>query len=241
MTFRRIIPAFLGLLLFLGGILVSLTLSGNLLWGEMEARLYVQQSGVEGLKIGCPLMIAPWETATVSTIITNTLTDKDTKPQVNAFISTVREARVDTKTLMLAPLESQPLQWTVDRSDVVFDRLILVNILQRPYDDLVSRQGACSILIFSLFGLNGGQSLGALVAMGVSASLIGAGLLFYLYHPFTDFTKKAAQMNAVFLCMVLAGLFSALPRLWGLTILLDGLALLTFTVIVTETVLFPQK
>jgi hypothetical protein len=138
-------------------------------------------------------------------------------------------------------LESQSLQWTADRSDVVFDRFILVNILQRPYDDLASRQGACSILVFSPFGLSGAQTLVLFVTAGVLGTLLGAGLLFYLFQPLTDFTKKAVQMNAVFLFLVLMGLFSALLRLWGLTVFLDGIALLTLTVIITETLIFPQK
>src|SRR5687768_11089754 len=181
MNLKRILFTICGVFLFISGIAINLVLSGNFLWGEMEARLYVQQSGDRGLKIGCPLMIAPWETATISTTITNTLADKDTKPQVNAFISSAKDARMESKTLELAPLESRPVQWTVDGSDVVFGRLILVNILQRPYGDLVSRQGACSIQIFSLFGLSGSHTLNLLIAVGVLCSVLGAVLLIYLY------------------------------------------------------------
>jgi hypothetical protein len=238
---RRILFTVLGVFLFVSGLAMNLLLSGSLLWGEMEARLYTQRSEGQSLKIQCPLMIAPWETATISTVITNSLTDKDTKPQVNAYISSAEGTREESTTLELAPLESQPLQWTVDRSDVVFSRLILVNILQRPYDDLASRQGACSILMFSLFGLSGNQTLVSFVTAGVFGALLGAGLLFYLHPPLTDFRKNAVKMNAVFLCLVLMGLFTALLRLWGLTLFFDSVALILLTVIITETVLFPQK
>lgn len=215
-----------GILLYIIGVIISLSLSAVMMWGEMEARLYTQQSGDKHLKIACPLMIAPWESAAVSTIVTNTLRDQDTRPQVNAIISHEKEARVVTQTLELGPLDSRPLQWTVDASDIVFERLILVNILQRPYRDLPSRQGACSIVVFSLFGWSGMGTLYAMVAAGVVASLVGVGLLYSQYRPLTDFSKKIAALNAVFLVLVLMGLVSALTRLWGLTLLLDSAALL---------------
>lgn len=215
-----------GILLYIIGVIISLSLSAVMMWGEMEARLYTQQSGDKHLKIACPLMIAPWESAAVSTVVTNTLRDQDTRPQVNAIISREQEARVVTQTLELGPLDSRSLQWTVDASDIVFERLILVNILQRPYRDLPSRQGACSIVVFSLFGWSGMGTLYAMVAAGVAASLVGVGLLYSQYRPLTDFSKKIAALNAVFLVLVLMGLVSALTRLWGLTLLLDSAALL---------------
>lgn len=218
-----------GVLLYIIGVAVSLSLSAVMMWGEMEARLYTQQSGDKHLRIACPLMIAPWETAVISTMVTNTLRDQDTRPQVNAIISRGQEARVVTQTLELGPLDRRPLQWTADASDVVFERLILVNILQRPYRGLPSRQGACSIVVFSLFGLSGMGTLYATAAAGVVTSLLGASLLFSQHRPLTDFTKKIAQLNAVFLVLVLAGLVSALMRLWGLTLLLDSAALLVIT------------
>lgn len=215
-----------GILLYLIGVIISLSLSAVMMWGEMEARLYTQQSGDKHLKIACPLLIAPWESAVISTVVTNTLRDQDTRPQVNAIISHEKEARVVTQTLELGPFDSRSLQWTVDASDIVFERLILVNILQRPYRDLPSRQGACSIVVFSLFGWSGVVTLYAMVAAGVAASLAGAGLLYSRHRPLTDFTKKIAALNAVFLALVLMGLVSALLRLWGLTLLLDSAALL---------------
>lgn len=241
MNLKRILSTVIGIFLFVSGIIISLILSGNLLWGELEARLYTQQSGEANLDIQCPLMIAPKEVATISAVITNTLTYRDTKPQVNAYISNEEDVRVVSKTLELAPLESAPLQWTVDKSDVVFERLILINILQRPYGELISRQGTCSILLFNLFGLSGSQTLTMLVITSILCSLFGAGFLVFLNYPFTNFTKKVVQINTVFLCLVLAGLLNALLRFWGLTLVFDGVALLTFTVGITETFISPKK
>src|SRR5688572_4109042 len=188
----------LGIFFFIAGNLLNLFFSSNLLWGEMEALLFAPQTGEKGLGIACPLMIAPWESATVSTIVTNSTT-KNTKPQVNLFVSDNNDVRVESQTLELDSFDSQALQWSVDSSDIVFERLILVSVLQRQYRELESRQSACSIYVFSLFGMNGLNTLSTLIAVGVISSLLGIGLLFYLLHPFTEFTKKVIQVNTLFL------------------------------------------
>jgi hypothetical protein len=230
MNLKRLLPALMGILLFFGGIAISLSFSATLLWGELEARLYMQQSGDKTLKIECPLVMAAWETAEIKTIVTNSLTDKSTKPQVNAFISQARgkEARYVSDTLELAPLESRAMQWTVNSSDIIFDRLILVNILQRQYNKLPSSQGACSILVYSLFGLNGVNTLYVVVASGILASLLGAILSFFWLRPFSDTLKSFAQVSLLFFALSLLGLFVALFRLWGLTMIFDAAALLAF-------------
>jgi hypothetical protein len=227
---KRLFPALAGILLFFGGIAISLSFSATLLWGELEARLYTQQSGDKNLKIECPLVMAPWETAEIKTIVTNSLTDKNTKPQVNAFISQPQgqEARLVSETLELSPLESRAMQWTVNGADIIFDRLILVNILQRPYRDLPSHQGACSILVYSLFGLNGVNTLYAVVVSGILASLLGAILSFFWLRPFTGTLKSFAQVSILFFVLSLLGLFASVSRLWGLTMIFDAAALLAF-------------
>jgi hypothetical protein len=234
MKLKHVFSVVPGTLLVITGVTLSLVLSGNLLWGEMEARLHTQQSGEYGLDIECPLMIATEETGAIRTVVTNTLSDEDVKPQVNAFISHEKDARVVSHTLELGPGESQSLEWTVDQADIVFERLILVNILQRPYDDLPSRQGTCSILVFSLFGWNGRETINLLVAAAVGSMLLGAGTLAYVYRPSEDQGKKISQMGSVFLILVMAGLVTALARFWGLTLFFDAAALLTFAIGLTE-------
>jgi len=175
-------------------------------------------------------VMATRETAEIKTIVTNSLTDENTKPQVNAFISQARgnETRLVSETLELAPLESRAMQWTVNGSDIIFDRLVLVNILQRPYRDLPSHQGACSILVYSLFGLNGVNTLYVVVASSILASLLGAIYSFFWLRPFTGALKSFAQISILFFALSLLGLFAAVSRLWGLTMIFDAAALLAF-------------
>lgn len=230
----------IGFFLYLSGCFVNLFFSSNLLWGEMEARLYTPQTGMRTLDISCPLMIAPWETATISTIVTNTITE-ETKPQVNAFISNQGGTRVVSETVSLEPFESKSFEWAVDSSDIIFERLILVNILQRPYRDLESRQGTCSIYVYSLFGLDGLNTMILIVEVGVLTALLGAGLLVYLFRPFNELTKKLLQSNIVFLVFVFAGLLTALNRLWGLTLFFNSTALLIISVATVEIVFSSKK
>ena len=239
MNTKRNVLIGLGIFLFVSGNIVNLLFSSNLLWGEMEARLFTSQAGGKNLGISCPLIIAPWESADITTIVTNTTT-KATKPQVNLFVSDKNDARVESQTLELESFESQPMKWTVDSSDIVFERLILVSVLQRQYRELESRQSTCSIYVFSLFGMNGQGTLITILEIGVLTSLLGIGLLYYALHPFSAFAKKIIPLNILFLVIVLAGLFSALPRLWGLTLFFNATALLSVVVGYTE-ILFSKK
>ena len=240
MNLKRKFTTVLAIFLFAGGNILNLYVSSNLLWGEMEARLFTQQASDRQLDIDCPLMIAAWETATIRTVVTNDLPEQATKPQVNAFIATESEPRIETQTLELGALESQSLQWTVDNSDIVFDRLILVSILQRPYRDLESRQGSCSIYVFSLLDMNGSDTLASVITTGVLVSLLGIGALYYSLRPLSEFATKVIQVNGIFLFLVLAGLFSALPRMWGLTLIFNAAALLVITVASVE-IFFSRK
>lgn len=229
----------LGILLFAFGTISSLYFSSNLLWGEMEALLFTPQADAPSLDLSCPLMIAPTETATISTTISNT-TDQATKPQVNAFFSYQNDAQVDTQTLQLEAYSSQPLQWTVGSSNIVFDRLILFSVLQRQYKHLEAHQSQCSIYVFSLFGLSGQSSLITIFSSSIIISLLGLGLMYQYLKPFSEKTKRMMQVNLLFLVLVLLGVFSSLPRLWGLTLIFNASALLAIAVAYIE-ILFSKK
>ncbi len=241
MNLKRNLLIALAILLFAGGNILNLFVSSNFLWGEVEASLFTQQTGAKKLYIECPLVIAPWETATIRAVVTNNLPDQATKPQVNAFISLGNDARVESQTLELDAHESRSLQWTVDASDIVFERLILVSVLQRPYRDLESRQGTCSIYVFSLFGMDGHNTLTSLIIAGVLACLFGIGLLYYIFRPLSELMVKVIQVNLLFMLLALAGLFSALPRYWGLTLIFNAGALLVITVASVEIFFSPKK
>ena len=75
-----------GIVLFLAGVLLEITISGGIIWGDIETRLYTSQTGDGSLAMKCPLVISAHETATISTLITNSL-DEEVKPVIVTSIS----------------------------------------------------------------------------------------------------------------------------------------------------------
>lgn len=230
----------LGALLFLAGVLVGLSLSASYTWGESEARLYTSFNGETGMRLNCPLMLSPVESGTVSADIIN-LTDKDIKPVVFAEVSHGRIPRVLRETVFLGPGEAATIRWTVDSSDEIFGRLILVSIRQSRYSNNPSRLGSCGILLFSLFGLTGGQTLGLIMVISLLAMLSGGAVWLYARRPLNKLTTNFAQINAVLLGVTFFALVAIWPRWWGLTLVFDLLILLVIGVIITEFGLSSKK
>ena len=240
MNLRSLLILWLGGLLFLAGVLAGLSLSAVVVWGESEARIYTSYNAERRLKVQCPLMLSPVESATVSADIINP-TNEEIKPVILAEVSHTKIPRKVSKTLMLAPGGSETVQWTVDPSDVIFERLILVNILQSRYRDNPSRLGSCGIFIFSLFGLPGAQTFALVFAISLVAMLSGSALWLYASWPLNNLATNIAQPSVVLLVITILALLTTIPRLWGLTLILDALIVLIFGVIITEFGLFSQK
>jgi hypothetical protein len=237
---KRLGLSLLGMLIFMAGVLLELSLSGGVLWGEIEARVYTPQTGDLVLTVHCPLVLSPSESGTVSAAITNTL-DEETKPMVTAEISRVDGQQQLSQTLELAAHETQTVRWTVDSSDMLFGRLILVNIVQSRYADLPSSQGACGIFVMKLFNLNGFSSFGLLFLTSLLCTLLGAGVWLHANSPLNDFGRSTTQICGIMAGLATAGLLSALPRWWGLTLFLDSVTLIVMAVILTDFVLFPGR
>lgn len=236
----KLLLSLLGALLFLAGVLAGLLLSATVVWGESEARIYTSYNGERRLKVQCPLMLSPVESAAVSASIINS-SNEEIKPVVSVEVSQPKVPRKESRTLTLAPGGSEAVQWTVDPSDVIFERMILVNILQSQYRDNPSRLGSCGIFILSLFGLPGAQTFALAFAVSLVAMLSGAALWLYVRWPLNRLATNIAQISTVLFVITILALLTTIPRLWGLTLILDALILLIFGVIITEFGLFSQK
>lgn len=240
MKLRVLLKSWLGAMLFLAGVLIGLSLSAVYVWGESEARLYTSYNGENSMRLNCPLMLSPVESGTVSTDIIN-LTEGEIKPVVSAEVSHGKIPRFLSETVLLAPGESATVRWTVDSSDVIFERLILVSIRQSPYRDNPSRLGSCGILLYSLFGLTGAQTFGLVMAVSFLAMLSGGALWLYARLPLNKLTTNIAQISALLFGMNLFALLSILPRWWGFTLFFDLLLLLVLGILITEFGLFSKN
>lgn len=174
-------------------------------------------------------------------LISAILSNKEIKPIVSVEVRQPKIPRKASQTLTLVPGGAEVVQWIVDPSDVIFERLIPVNILQSPYRDNPSRLGPCGIFILNLFGLTGSQTFALVFAVSLIAMLSGGALWLYARWPLNRLGTNIAQLSTVLLVITILALLTTVPRLWGLTLILDTLILLIFGVIITEFGLFSQK
>jgi hypothetical protein len=226
-------------LLFLAGVLLQLSLSGGVVWEEVEANLYLSQTG-GGLALNCPIMMSPSERGLVTTTVLNTI-DVQVLPVVTAEISRSPGPQILTQTLTLDPHQTQFLQWPVDASDVIFGRLILVNVNQARYGDLDSRQGSCGIMVLNLFDLPGNASLILILISGFVFIFIGGFAWYRVHAPLDDLAEQTFKACALLSGVTTLGMLTALPRWWGVSLFLDVFALIMLSVIFTEFVLFPKR
>ena len=238
MKFRVLIGSVFSLLLFLGGVFLEMAISAGVLWGELEARLYISPSGNAGLSVKCPHILSFDETGTINASIVNTL-DQDVQPMVTAEISRNGGAQQISQTLTLAPHESKTIQWKVDASNILFGRLILVSILQGKYEDLPARQGYCGILFLNLFGMDGRETIVLLCSISFVLLILGAVIWMRGRLPLNPRNENIARAFGSLAILATIGLFTALLRWWGLIIILDAIALILVIVILTDVLFNP--
>lgn len=237
---KPLLLSWLGALLFLAGVFTGLVLSGAFAWGESEARIYSSFNGDSDLGLQCPLILSRAEKGVIKAEIVN-LTGEEIKPVVTVEISHGRVPREIQQTYPLHALKSQSVEWAVDSSDVIFERVILVNALQSRYSNNPSRSGACGILVFSLWGLTGIQTFGLLLAVSLILMISGGALWLNTRRPLDKFSGNIVQINSVLFALTILALLSTVVRWWGFALFFDALILLVMGVIFTEFILFSQK
>jgi len=233
MKYKTFAVSLTGIVLFLAGVLLEITISGGIIWGDIETRLYTSQTGDGSLAVKCPLVISAHETATVSTVITNSLAE-EVKPVIVTSISQTGSPEEFRETLVLAPHESKMLTRQADASNVVFGRLIFVNIDQRRFSDLSSRQGYCSIVLLSILGLRGWQALILLCLISLICLIAGSLIWLRNHAPINEQDRNIARPFISLVALSTLALIFAAIHWWGLVILLDGIALMLIGVIFTE-------
>jgi hypothetical protein len=221
----------LGLALFALGILTALSISLAVVWGEIEVRLDVPYQSTASLKTGCPLMLSPTETGKIEALIVN-VTEEKVQPTVLLDVNR-RQESASVRTVPLNPGEVQLIEWEIDGSNVIFERLILVNVFQSPYSDNLSRLGYCSIVSFSLFGLTGAQTLTLLVVFSLICILLGGGL-WLIVRKQSNSRPGITQPLIVLAVLTITALLASIVRWWGLTLLLVTLLVLLGGVLATE-------
>ena len=192
MKLRLFFLSLLAVLLFLAGIAMELLLSGTLVWAEVEAAVFGTQTTTGGLNLACPLMLSSSESGVVSTLIANSL-DQQVSPLVITEISRGGAPQSLSRTLLLDPHQDQTLQRPVNDSDLIFGRLILVNVVQFGYADLDPHRGFCGILVFDLFNLTGYELLILILVGGFLLILVGGLFWSRLHAPLNQLAEKTLE------------------------------------------------
>lgn len=225
--------------LFMLGVFIGLSLSAGILWGELEVRVDSPYPPSRIMRMKCPLLLSPTESAMVEAAITNS-TIEEVSPLVTQDLNRSSGSPETTQIVPLAPTATETLAWTIDSSHLMFNRLILVNIFQAPYKENPSRLGSCGILLFSLFGLSGAQTFGLLFASSLVGILVGYGLWVYARHYLNDWSN-ITQAGGLLGALTIAALLSSVVRWWGLILILDFLILLLASTLLTEFGLAPKE
>ena len=180
MKFKILVGSLGALALFLAGVFLAMVFSTGILWGEVETRMYTLKSDSLGLAVRCPLVLSAHETGTISTVISNSL-NEEVLPVVTAKFSREGVPQETSETLTLAPGASKAMTWHVDASNIIYGRLILVNVSQRNYRDLTARQGYCGILFLNMLGMSGSLILILICAVSLFC-MLGGGMLWLWLH-----------------------------------------------------------
>lgn len=239
---RYPVKQWLGILLFLSSITIGLSLAGIMTWGEMEANLAITLPDAKGLQLSCPLMLAYHETGTVQAIIVNE-TEKEVKPVVKAGFGQPDSLaqQIIEEAYILAPKKTQSVQYTIDSSQSAFGRIIPISIVQSRYSRNPPRWGACSVLLFSLFGMNGASSLTLIVVI----SLLLLATSIYLTYPILiargDTMKSLRQVGVLLAFLTIIALISALFRWWGLSIFIETISLIALGTFIIDSLFGQQK
>ncbi|HUH97642.1 MAG TPA: hypothetical protein VLZ89_09810 [Anaerolineales bacterium] len=229
----------LAVLLFAGGVLLQLALSGGMVWADVEAGVYGTQVAGGSLNLSCPLMLSSSEPGLITAVLANSL-DRQVLPVVTAEISSAGGRQSLSQPFALAAHETRIVQWPVDRSNVVFGGLILANVIQGRYGELDPRQGSCGILVFSLFDLKGTAMLVLISISGIALVLTGGMLWRRLQAGPAERVEQTLKACGGLAGVTTLALLTGLPRWWGLTLFLDAFALIMLSVIFTEFLLFPK-
>jgi len=210
-----------------------------MLWSEIETRIYTPKSDSLNLAVQCPLLLSYTETGTINTVVSNSL-DEEAEPVVVADISRNGDAQEFSEILTLPPHTSKAMFWNVDASNIIFGRMILISVTQRPYRDLQSRQGYCGILLLDLLGLRGWQMLFLICSASLLCLILGAALWLKIYTAMDEQTRTVTRAFGSLAIFASLGLVSAILRWWGLTMILDGIVLMLIGVIFTEVLFNPR-
>ena len=226
---------FVGVILYIAGILAGTALVALSAWGDIEASTFdAALQTDETLKtLECPVFIGKEESSVIAVEIVNTA-ERDVSPVVRAritqgFVTLVREHRGNVD---IPQGESARVEWDISAEDAAYRQLILARIYQFSNYSLPSRQATCGVVVVPVPGLTGQQFY---ILLFVSALVLSAvGLLLWIPNRRKEADPGGRKLRAyIYLAALL--LVAALLILLGNWLVSVGLVVLAFVSLIAVT------
>lgn len=221
-------------MLFVMGLLMTLTLGALAIWSDFEASLFDisirAESSLNSLR--CPILITNYEQGQVSAAFRNTGERPVNRPVrariSDGFVTLIREENVQ---LPLQPGEQKRQHWDISPADAVYDGwLILVRVSTLRQAPMPSQSNTCGILVLNLPGVQGWAVVSAWLSVGLAA-MFGGAFLWWRSRPATARSRPLALAAGANGLVVLAVLACGLTGQWLLGIVL--LAILVLLIVAT--------
>lgn len=227
------VQRFLSSLLFVSGILFTLLLAIVAFWPDQEASLFDSSLSAQATlnTLRCPLVITPNEAAAIQVTLTNPL-ERPIQLLARARISDgyVTLMRQETRTLQLAPGETQTISWTITGDDAVYGRFILARVYVFRQNPLPSRQKACGIWFLNAPLFTGMQLIIAAATASLLGIVGGGAWWLRLEWPLRQRRRDLALAAGTLALLVLAAAGMSMLGWWTAGLLVILLAILVLVV-----------
>lgn len=223
-----------GWILLLAGSCLGLFLSIVLLWTDIEALLYgFAQYGKQATNsMHCPYFLTTGETGHIRVRIKNT-TDQTVHPTLKLQASATQFFRTKTVSLIVAPGESQTIEWEVGSQDVVWRRFIFVKMYTFASYPMRDVEQTCGILVVDFPWLRGQHIY--LIALALFITLSASGAFLLLSQKALSSSLIHRRRSLIFLSGIAAADLTAASLGWWLPgILLTAIAVLMIGVLVGQ-------
>jgi hypothetical protein len=229
-----------GGIVFSVGIVLLFLLSAVMIWGDLEASLFISgirpESNLGSLR--CPVLITENETGTITAVLNNPANrelDRYLMANISEGYSTlVREVRTN---LTIPPTSKQKVEWKIYPEDAAYNqRIILFRVYVNPRYPHPSMGANCGVIKLGLHGLSGNQLFMGSAVLSLSFLTLGAVLIERSHLPPRSRSRSAANcIYAVTGSLLAAGVLSYFG-FWVLGLALLVLGILLIGILVTRVI-----
>ena len=226
---------FVGVILYIAGILAGSALVALSAWGDVEASTFdaALQTDETLNTLDCPVFIGQEENSVIAVEIVNTA-ERDVSPVVRAritqgYVTLVREHRGKVD---IPQGESALIEWEISEEDAAYRQLILARVYQFSNYSLPSRQATCGVVVVPIPGLTGQQFY--LMLFVSSLIFTAVGLLIWIPNRRNEADPGGRKLRAyIYLAALL--LVASLLNLLGNWLVSVGLVVLAFLSLIAVT------